>query len=150
MDEFHFEMKYKVNQKIDPEKYWVSIGAIQLNIPEKLRFDFTDSSWFFENQEDGICIVHAWASDFDAEIYQEDYDSLGLSVDDMNFEFFSKHLDKTQVAEVYTELYAAGPSEEVFLPLKLESLIFVFPNEGKTIDLTGKISEECQTNLSYV
>ena len=78
----------------------------------------------------------------------DEYKELGLSVSDLNYDYFAARLSDTYLAEVYTEYFYNVP-KEIHLPLTLKSACLLF-QDGRTLDYSDRISVFAQKQLAEV
>lgn len=145
-DNFCFELVFKTLKQVqNVSDYHLSIGNVHLLIPESIRFDFGITEGYSEQQEDGTLTLRAKIYDHDNNIFASDYEDLGIFPKQMDYDFFCSRLDQIKVVEVYTE--CVNTHTEEYIPLSLVSLEVVFEVDGKSIDITDKITQECQEML---
>ena len=148
-DIFCFELSFKTLKPVqNTSDYHLSIGDVHLLIPESIRFDFCITEGYSESQEDGTVIIRAKIYDHDDDVFASEYKDLGIFPKQMTYDFFCSRLDQMKVAEVYTEF--VNTHTEEYIPLSLVSLEVVFEADGKSIDITDKITPECQEMLKEV
>jgi len=145
-DIFNFELAFKTLEPIQNiSDYHLSIGDVHLLIPESVRFDFCITEGNSEPQEDGTLIIRAKICDHDDDVFASEYEDLGMLPKQMTYDFFCSRLDQIKVVEVYTEF--VNTHTEEYMPLSLVSLEVIFEDGGKSIDITDKITPECQEML---
>ena len=145
MNNFHFEMKYKLLSPIEDEKdYLLSIGTIEMLIPEEIRFDFSKTLGSAYPMSDGSIVIEAKVCGIDPEVFAEDYERLKLDVTEIDKDFFKAREQYLRVLEVYTEFY--HHETENCIPLDLLSMLLVFHDDSK-IDLTKRITDQCRELL---
>lgn len=148
-DMFCFELAFKTLKPVqNAGDYHLSIGTVHLLIPESIRFDFSITEGNSERQNDGSFIIRANIYDQDEDVFASEYEELGIFPKQMTYNFFCSRMKYLRVLEVYTEFVNIHTEE--YIPLSLESLEIVFEGEGKRIDITDKITPECQKILKEV
>jgi len=145
-DIFSFELALKTLKPVqNAGDYYLSIGDIHLLIPESIRFDFCITEGNLEPQKDGTFIIRANIYDHDDDVFASEYEELGIFPKQMTYDFFCSRLDQMKVVEVYTEF--VNTYTEECIPLSLISLELIFEDGSKSIDITDKITPECQKAL---
>jgi len=148
-DIFSFELAFKTLKPVrNASDYHLSIGDVHLLISESIRFDFCITEGNFEPQENGTLIIRAKICDHDDDVFASEYEDLGMLPKQMTYDFFCSRLDQIAVVEVYTEF--VNTHTEECIPLSLVSLELIFEDGGKSIDITDKITPECQKALKEV
>ena len=148
-DIFNFELAFKTLKPVQNiSDYHLSIGDVHLLIPESIRFDFCVTEGNLEPQEDGTFIIRAKIYDHDDDVFASEYEELGIFPKQMTYDFFCLRLDQIKVVEVYTEF--VNTHTEEYISLSLISLELIFEDGGKSIDITDKITPECQKSLKDV
>lgn len=146
---FCCELVFKTLKPIqNASDYQLSIGDVHLLIPESIRFDFCITEAYSEPQEDGTLVLSAEIYEHDDDVFTSEYENLGIFPKQMTYEFFCSRLEQIKVVEVYTEF--VNTQTEDYIPLSLVSLEVVFDADGKSIDITDKITPECQEMLKEV
>ena len=148
-DIFNFELAFKTLKPVQNiSDYHLSIGDVHLLIPESIRFDFCVTEGDSEPQEDGTFVIRANIYDHDDDVFASEYEELGIFPKQMTYDFFCSRLDQVKVVEVYTEF--VNTHTEEYISLSLTSLELIFEDGGKSIDITDKITPECQKALKDV
>lgn len=130
----------------DYENYVMSIGTVTFAMPEELSLDFSLTEGSQYPNEDGTITVRVSIKDFDARIYEEQYEEFGVK-DKLTYSFFRSRLKETCLTEVYTEY--VNRHEETFLPVTLESAVLAFSN-GKCLDYSKRISAAALMEMAEV
>lgn len=87
-----------------PQKTFLSVGTITFLIEGKeLPLDFNITEGGTKGNAGSIVSINAEIKDFAPEVFMDEYKELGLSVSDLNYDFFTKHYQDTYLAEVYSE-----------------------------------------------
>jgi len=148
-DIFNFELAFKTLEPVqNAGDYHLSIGDVHLLIPESIRFDVCVTEGDSEPQEDGTFVIRAKIYDHDDDVFASEYEELGIFPKQMTYDFFCSRLDQVKVVEVYTEF--VNTHTEEYISLLLTSLELIFEDGGKSIDITDKITPECQKALKDV
>lgn len=148
-DIFNFELVFKTLKPVQNiSDYHLSIGDVHLLIPESIRFDFCITEGDSEPQKDGTFIIRAKIYDHDDDVFAFEYEDLGIFPKQMTYDFFCSRLDQIKVVEVYTEF--VNTHTEEYMPLSLVSLEVIFEGGAKSINITDKITPECQEMLKEV
>lgn len=143
-DHFYFKAIYKTLAPVaEIKNYHLSVGTINLLLPEEINLDFCRTAGNYEPIGNGIYEIEACISDHDNNVFRENYDDIRIYPKDLTYDFFERRFMAIRVKEFYTELYNA---DEQFVPLKLESLKLIF-NDGRAMDISRKIMPGCQEYL---
>lgn len=143
-----------------PNKTFLSVGTITLSsfqeqpnrknqnsLSEKeLHLDFNRTSVSFYPKESHV-ILHASLTEFEPKTFEDEYQKLGLTAKDLNYDFFASLLPSTYVTEVYTEY--AYRSLEFYFPVTLKSIQLHFA-DGSFLDYSDHISVFALADLAKV
>ena len=133
-----------------PQKTFLSVGTITFLIEGKeLPLDFNITEGGTKGNAGSIVSINAEIKDFAPEVFMDEYRELGLSVSDLNYDFFTKHYQDTYLAEVYSEYFYTDTLKETYLPLTLKSACLLF-RDGSALDYSGRISVFAQKQLAEV
>ena len=133
-----------------PQKTFLSVGTVTFLINgNELPLDFNITESSVEGNAGSIICVGAEIKDFAPEVFMDEYKELGLSVSDLNYNFFTKHYQDTYLAEVYSEYFYTDTPKETYLPLTLKSACLLF-RDGSALDYSDRISVFAQKQLAEV
>lgn len=144
-------LRYESLIPIDrPKDTFLSVGTVTFLIDGKeLPLDFNITEGGTEGNAGSIVCINAEIKDFAPEVFMDEYRELGLSVSDLNYDFFTKHYQDTYLAEVYSEYFYTNVPKEFYLPLTLKSACLLF-QDGRTLDYSDRISVFAQKQLAEV
>ena len=148
---YSMELQYESLIPIDrPKKTFLSVGTVTFLVGgDELPLDFNITEGSVKGNAGSIICVNAEIKDFEPEVFMDEYKELGLSVSDLNYDFFTKHYQDTYLAEVYTEYLYTDTPKEIYLPLALKSACLLF-QDGSVLDYSDHISVFAQKQLAEV
>lgn len=121
----------------DPDNMFLSVGTVTLASDHELNLDFNCTSTSWQLKPDAYVELHTTLSEFEPHTYEDDYARLGLTANDLTYDYFADLLTDTYVTEVYTEYVSC--SSEHYLPVTLKSIQLHF-TDGHFLDYSSRIS----------
>lgn len=148
---YGMELQYESLIPIDrPKNTSLSVGTVTfLMNGDELPLDFNVTEGGTEGNAGSIIRINALIKDFEPQVFMDEYKELGLSLSDLNYDFFAKYYHDTYLTEIYSEYFYTDTPKEIYLPLTLKSAHFLF-RDGKALDYSGRISVFAQKQLAEV
>ena len=125
----------------------LSVGTITFSGQQELNMDFNHTGTDFLQFKNSYVKMHTILSDLAYEVFEDEYQKLGISEDDFTYDYFLKLKDHVCVTEVYTE-FSSNRTKQ-FLPLTLKSMKLYFTND-RVIDYSDRISVFALAELAEV
>lgn len=129
----------------NPETISISVGTITLLLTQKLPLNFKETRTSHDMKPSFGTRFYVILQDLNPDL--QAYQSVGLSPEDLTYDFFRSRISSTYVSKIYTELVRNG--KKVPIPLTLKKMHLYFSN-GRLLDYTNRISVFLLNELAEV